>query len=95
MYCSTAWIGNAAHGNVAFLVARRQRQLQLAAGHGRIVVEELVKIAHPEEHQRIGILVLGRGPLPHEWRQIGKRFVCGSLYRVQRSQSKLRLGLWR
>ena len=63
-------VRHAAHGHVALSVARRQCQLQFPAGHGSIVVKQFVKIAHPEEQQRIGILPLGRRPLAHEWRQL-------------------------
>ena len=68
-------VRHAAHGNVAFLVPRRQRQLQLPAGHGRIVIKELVKIAHPEKHESIGILSLGRSPLAHERSELRSAFV--------------------
>ena len=63
----------------ALAVAGRQSELQLAAGGHRIVVKELVKVAHAEEQQGIGILALGRGPLAHE----------GG--RLQRLRARLRL----
>ena len=59
-----------AHGNAALPVARGQRKLKLAAGHRRIVIKEFVKIAHPEEQQRVRILPLGLGPLAHKGRQL-------------------------
>ena len=70
-------IGHAAHRHLAFPIARRQRQLQLAAGHHRIVIEQLVKIPHAKEEQRIGILPLRRRPLPHKRGPHGRVFVRG------------------
>ena len=71
-------VGNAAHGLGALAVARRQRELQLAADHYGVVVEQLVKVAHAEEEERIRILALGQGPLAHERRQIRCRLIAGS-----------------
>jgi len=59
-------------------VARGQRQLELAADGDRVVVEELVEVAHAEEEQGIRILALGRGPLAHEGRQVGEGLLWGS-----------------
>ena len=49
----------------------RQGQLQLAAHGHRVVVEQLVEVAHAEEEQGVGILSLGRRPLAHERREVG------------------------
>ena len=49
-------IGHAAHRDGAarrVLRARRQRQLERARGHQRILVEHLVEVAHPEEHDGV------------------------------------------
>ncbi len=61
-------IGHAAHGNgdALFLVARGQRDLQLARGDHRVLEEELVEVAQAEEQQRVGMLFLDRGVLPHQ-----------------------------
>ncbi len=59
-------VGDAAHGLVAFAVAGREGELELAADDDRVVVEQLVEIPHAEEEQGIGILALGDGPLAHE-----------------------------
>ena len=82
-------VGNAAHGNAALPVARRQRQLQLAAGHRGIVIKKLVKVAHAKEQQRIGVLLLRSGPLPHERRQFRGVLLRPSLFRGQGSKHKV------
>ncbi len=41
------------------LRARRQREIEGASRHERILVEHLVEVAHPEEHDRVAILALG------------------------------------
>ena len=68
------------------------RELQLAAHRHRIVVKQLVKIAHAEEEQGIGIFAFGRRPLAHEWRQVREGVVCGNrrpgLRRLGRSISR-------
>ena len=63
-------IRHAAHGNgdAFFLVARGERDLQLARGDDRILEEELVEVAQAEEQQRAGMLFLDRGVLPHQRR---------------------------
>ena len=78
-------IGNPAHRQLPFPVARRQRQLQFPARCYRVVVEELVKIAHAKEQQRIGILPLGRRPLTHEWGRLQRLPACLAHQRLSRS----------
>ena len=61
-------VGHAAHGDgdAFFLVARGQRDLQLARGDHGVLEEELVEIAQAKEEQRVGMLFLDRGILPHQ-----------------------------
>ncbi len=61
-------IGHAAHGDgvVFFFVARSQRDLQLTRGHHRVFKEEFVEVSQAEEEQRVGMLFLDRGILPHQ-----------------------------
>jgi len=60
-------VGDAAHGDGAFAVAGGEGDLQLAGGDEGVVVEELVEVAHAEEEQGVGVFLLGRCPLAHEW----------------------------
>ncbi len=61
-------IGHAAHGNgsALFFVARGERDLQLARGDHRIFEEKFVEVTQAEEEERIGMLFLDRGILPHQ-----------------------------
>ena len=59
-------VGNAAHGHLAFAVARGEGDLQLAGGGFGVVVKELVEVAHAEEEQGVRMLRLGGEILPHE-----------------------------
>lgn len=63
-------IGNTAHGNgdTFFLVARGEGDLQFARSGDRVVEEELVKVTQPEEQERVGMLFLDGGVLPHQRR---------------------------
>ena len=62
-------IRHAAHGDgrALFLVARGQRDLQLARGDHGVLEEELVEVAQAKEQKRAGMLFLDRGVLPHQW----------------------------
>ncbi len=61
-------VGHTAHrdGDAFFLVARGQRDLQFARGDHRVFEEQLVEIAEAKEEQRVGMLFLDRGVLPHQ-----------------------------
>jgi len=59
-------IGDAAHRLGTLTVARGEGELKLAADGDGVVVKKLVKIAHAEEEQGVGIFALGRRPLAHE-----------------------------
>src|SRR5208337_768823 len=63
-------VGHAAHrhGDAFLLVARGQRDLQLARSDHRILEEQLVEIAQAKEDKRVGVFFLDRGVLPHQWR---------------------------
>ncbi len=65
-------IGNAAHRDLAFAVAGGEGDLELAGGGFRVVVKELVEVAHAEEEQGVRMQGLRGKVLPHE----------GSLYRI-------------
>ncbi len=63
---------HAAHRNTAaagVLGARRQRQLERARRGQRVLVEHLVEVAHPEEQDRVAVLLLGVEILPHRRRR--------------------------
>jgi hypothetical protein len=53
------------------LRSRRERQLQRARRRQRVLVEHLVEVAHPEEHDRVAILPLRVEVLPHGRREAG------------------------
>ena len=63
-------IGDAAHRDrlAFFLVARGERDFELARGGDGVVVEEFVEIAQAEQQQRVGDLLLDAVILPHERR---------------------------
>ena len=64
-------IRNAAHrdrGARRVLRSRRERQLERARRDQRVLVEHLVEVAHPEEHDRVAVLPLGVEVLPHRGR---------------------------
>ena len=52
---------------------RGQRQLERARRHQRVLVEHLVEVAHPEEHDRVAVLTLGVEVLTHRGRGSGGR----------------------
>ena len=52
-------------------VARREREVELARGQARIVVEHLIKIAQPEKQQAVGIALLDRIILLHHGGEFG------------------------
>src|SRR5271157_303018 len=56
------------HGDAFFLVARGQRDWQLARRDDGVFEEQLVKIAEAKEDERVGMLFLDCGVLPHQWR---------------------------
>ncbi len=62
-------IRHAAHRNrlALFLVARGERDFELAGGGDGVVVEQLVEVAEPEHQQRVRHLLLDAVVLPHEW----------------------------
>src|SRR5271157_4757524 len=62
------WDAAHGHGYAFFLVARGQRDLELAGGDDRVLEEELVEIAQAKEDERIGMFFFYRGILPHQWR---------------------------
>ena len=71
-------MGHAAHrhgrtGGV--LRSRGQGQVEGARRHQRVFVEELVEVAHAEQHERERILALGLEILPHRGRH--RRTECG------------------
>jgi len=68
-------VRDAAHGLGAFAVACGEGELELAADGDRVIIEELVEVAHAEEEERIGIFALGGGPLAHEGGEFGGGFV--------------------
>ena len=87
-------VGNSAHrhGNAFFLVARGQRDLQLTRGHLRVLEEQLVEVSEAKEQQRVGVVLLDRGILPHQ-RSGGLAHRSKSLY--QRGvQPQVRGGSW-
>src|ERR1035437_10089657 len=61
-------VWHAAHryGNAFFLVARGQRDLQLPRREHGVLEEEFVEVAQPEEDERVGMVFLDRGILPHQ-----------------------------
>jgi len=59
-------VGDAAHGHGALAVAGGEGDLQLAAGDDGVVVEELVKVAHAEEDEGVGVLAFGGHELLHD-----------------------------
>ena len=63
-------VGHAAHGDgrALFLVARGERDFQLARGHHGVFEEQLVEIAQAEHQQRVGHLLLDAVVLPHQRR---------------------------
>ena len=63
-------IGHAAHrdGGALFLVARGERDLELARGGDGVLEEQLVEIAQAEHEQRVGHLLLDAVVLPHQRR---------------------------
>ena len=66
--------GDAAHRDAiaaGVLRSGRQRQFECARRHERVLVEHLVEVAHPEEHDRIAVLTLGVEVLPHRGRCTG------------------------
>ncbi len=56
---------HAGHGDLALLVAGRERESERLRRELRVVVEHLVEVAHPEEHERIGVALLGGPVLGH------------------------------
>ena len=61
------------HGGAGrVLRSRRQRQVERARRHQRVLVEHLVEIAHPEEQQRVAILPLRVEVLAHRRRHVGR-----------------------
>ena len=67
-------VGHAAHrhrGPAGILRPRGQRQVERARRHQRVFIEELVEVAHPEEHQRLAVLPLGIEVLLHGRSQDG------------------------
>ena len=63
-------VRHAAHGNggALFLVARGQRDFELARGGDGVFEEQLVEIAQPEHQQRVRDLLLDGVVLPHQRR---------------------------
>src|SRR5271157_943820 len=62
------WDAAHGHGYAFFLVARGQRDLQLARRDDGVFKEQLVKIAEAKEDERMGMFFFDRGVLPHQWR---------------------------
>ncbi len=64
-------VGHAAHrhgGAGRVLGARGERQVEGAGGDQRVLVEQLVEVAHPEQHQGKRMLALGLEVLAHRGR---------------------------
>ena len=61
-------VRHAAHrySDALFFVARGQRDLQLPRRHYGILEEKFVEVAEAEEDERVGMLFLDRGILPHQ-----------------------------
>ena len=69
-------VGHAAHGNgdALFLVARGQRDLQLARRDDGVLEKQLVEVAQAKKQQRVGMLFLDGSVLPHQRRgRLGHR----------------------
>ena len=68
-------VGHAGHRDrrAGRLPARRQRDVEEPRGALRVVVEELVEIAHPVEEQLVRMLRLGAEVLLHHRRVAGRR----------------------
>ena len=70
-------IRHAAHGNlilrafVLSMVARGERQIELARSNARVLLEHLIKIAQPEKQQAVGIALLDRIILLHHGGEFG------------------------
>ena len=65
-------VRNAAHWDGAagsVLRPGRERQLERARGHQRVLVEHLVEIAHAKEHNRVAVLAFRVEILPHRRRR--------------------------
>ena len=68
-YPSSGVKGNAAHRNPGathVLGPRRQRHVERAGRHQRVLVEHLVEIAHPKKHDGVTVLPLGVQVLTHD-----------------------------
>src|SRR4051812_28905381 len=63
-------IGNTAHRyrDAFFLITRGERDLQLFRSDYRIIEEEFIEVAQPEKEQRVRMLFLDGGVLPHQRR---------------------------
>ena len=67
-------VGHPAHrdrGAVAVLGPRGEGDLERARGHHRVLEEELVEVAHPEEEEGVGVLGLHAVVLLHGRRESG------------------------
>ena len=65
-------VGDAAHGLLSFAVARGEGELQLARGDDGVLVEELIEVADADEHQAVGVGLLGGEVLAHGGRLRGE-----------------------
>jgi hypothetical protein len=63
-------MGHAAHryGVVLALVARGQREIEQSRREHRVLEEQLIEVAEPKEHERIGVPVLDVQVLAHQRR---------------------------
>ena len=61
---------DAAHGNgfAALAIAGGERDLQFAGGDDGVFVKHFVEIAQAKQHQRVGVALLDRLILAHQWR---------------------------
>ena len=70
-------IGHAAHGDLVLgafvlgMVARGERQIELARSDPRVLLEHLIKVAQPEKQQAVGIAFLDRIILLHHGGEFG------------------------
>jgi hypothetical protein len=73
--------GHASHHHrlAGALAARGQRDVEQAVGLARVVVEQLVEVAHAVEHERAWVLGLDAQVLRHHWR-VGRE-----VHRVKRA----------
>ena len=70
-------IRHAAHGDLVLralvlgMIARGERQIELARGDPRVLLEHLIKVAQPEKQQAVGIAFLDRIILLHHGGEFG------------------------